>query len=102
MFPIDEALRETFFPALFGGEEVDADCRKIICHSVNPGGLGIPDPRLSEDSTYNTSKVARRELISSLLGGSYLNYLGHRYCVFRSSVGTRKEQKYLEMADLTN
>ena len=54
---IEEALREKFFPALFGGEEINADFRKILGHSVKHGGLGIPDPRLSAESAYNTSKA---------------------------------------------
>ena len=76
--PIEEALREKFFPSLFGGEEIDADFRKILGHSVKHGGLGIPDPRQSAESAYNTSKVASMEMVDSLLGGSVLNYVGHR------------------------
>ena len=34
MGPIEEALREKFFPALFGGEEITADFRKILGHIV--------------------------------------------------------------------
>ena len=43
---IEEALREKFFPALFGGEEINADFRQILGHSVKYGGIGIPDHRL--------------------------------------------------------
>ena len=57
MGPIEEALREKSFPALFGKEEIDADFRIILGHNVNYGGLGIPDPRLSAESAYNTSKA---------------------------------------------
>ena len=44
MDPIKEALRDKFFPDLFGGEEINADFRKILGHSVKHGGLGIPHP----------------------------------------------------------
>ena len=44
MGPIEEAIREKFFPALFGGEEINAEFRKILGHSVNNGRLCIPDP----------------------------------------------------------
>ena len=47
MGPLEEALRGKFFPTLFGREEINADFRKILGHSVKHGGLGIPDPRLS-------------------------------------------------------
>ena len=47
MGPVEEALREKFFPALFGGEEINVEFRKILGHSVKHGGLGIQDPWLS-------------------------------------------------------
>ena len=50
MSPIEEALQEKLFPALFGGEKINTDFRKIIYHSVNNGGLGIPNPHLSFES----------------------------------------------------
>ena len=73
MVPIEEALREKLFPALFWGEEINADFRKILGHSVKHDGLGIPDPRLLVYSVYNTSSAASGELVDSLLGGSALN-----------------------------
>ena len=51
--PIEEAPREKFSPEIFRGEEINADFRKILGHSVKHGGLGIPDPRLSAESAYN-------------------------------------------------
>ena len=65
-------------PLLFGGEESTSDFRKILGHIVKHGGLGIPDPWLSAECAYNTSKAASRELVDSLLGVSALNYAGHR------------------------
>ena len=44
MGPIEDALRDKFFPALFGGEEINADFWLILVHSVEHSGLGIPDP----------------------------------------------------------
>ena len=58
MGPIEEAQREKFLPALFGGEEINADFRKILGRSVKNGGLAILDPWLSSDSSYNTYKAA--------------------------------------------
>ena len=43
MGPIEEALREKFFPALFGGGVINANFRNILGHSVKHGGLVIPD-----------------------------------------------------------
>ena len=77
MGPVEEALIEEFFLALFGGEEINANFRKILGQSVKHGRLVIPDPRLSAESAYNTSKATSGELVHSLLGGSALNHVGH-------------------------
>ena len=89
MGPIKEALREKFSPALFGGEEITANFRNILGHSVKHDGLGIPDPQLSAERAYNTSKASSRELVDSLLVGSVLNYVGHRACVRKASQTAR-------------
>ena len=57
---IEEALREKVSPLLFGGEEITAKFRKILGHSVKHGGLGIPDPWLSAECAYSTSKASSR------------------------------------------
>ena len=41
MGTIEEALRDKCFPSLFGGEEINANFRQILGHSVNHGSLGI-------------------------------------------------------------
>ena len=56
MSPTEDALREAFPPALLGKEEVSADLREILGHSMKRRSLGIPDPRLLEESAYTTSK----------------------------------------------
>ena len=94
MGPIEEVLREKFFPALFRGEEIDANFRKILGHSVNHGGLVIPDPRLSEESAYKISKAAIGELKGSILGGTSLNYVCHRACVCRANADARKDRNH--------
>ena len=98
MVPIEEAIREKCFPARFRGEEINTDFHKILGHSVKHGGLCIPDPRLSAESAYNTSKVASSEIVDSLLGGTALNYVGHRPCACWASAVARKERKHMDMA----
>ena len=90
MGPIEESLRNKFFPALFRGGEINTAFQKTLGHSVNHGGLCIPDPQLSEESAYNTYKAVSGELVDSLLGGSALNYVGHRASVRGESAGARK------------
>ena len=95
MGPNRKSLRDKFFPALFGGEYINANFWKILGHIVNHGGLSIPDPQLSADSTYNTSKSASGELVDSLPGGSAL-----RACVRRAIAVASKERNQIGMADL--
>ena len=77
MGPIEEALRENFFPTLFWGEEINAKFHQILGHRVKHGSLGILNPRFSRDSAYNASNVPSVVLLGSLLGGNSLNYVGH-------------------------
>ena len=93
MGPIEEALREKLSPSLFGGEDITANFWQILGHSIKHGGLGILDPRLSAESAYNTSKAASEELLDSFVGGSVLNYVGHRACVCKASQTMRLRNK---------
>ena len=69
MGPIEETLREKYFPALFGGGGGGgyANFWKIPGDSIKHGRLGIPDPRLSSKIAYTTYKADRRGLVDSLL-----------------------------------
>ena len=42
MVPIEDNILDTFFSAIFGGEEVSADLKEILGHSMKCVGLGIP------------------------------------------------------------
>ena len=90
MGPIEEALREKLLLALFMGEEINSNFQKILGHSVKHGGLVILDTRFLAESAYNTAKAASGELVESLLGGSALNYVGHRACILGASAGAIK------------
>ena len=91
MGTIDDALREAFLTALSGREEISADLRKILGHSVKRGGLGIPYPWLSAECVYNTSKEASDVLIRLLLGGTDLNYIAHNGCACTASADDWKQ-----------
>ena len=100
MVPIEYALREVFFPALFGGEEVSANPREIIGHSVKHGGLGITDPRLMSERMYNNPKAASEFLVGSLLGDNNFNYIGHKGCVCRERADKQKQREFLDTVAL--
>ena len=100
MGPIEEALKDKFLPALFGGEGINTNFRKILVHIVKHGGLDIPDPWLSAETAYNTSKAASREQVDSLLGGYALNYVGHRACVRKASLAARRAKMHVYLGEL--
>ena len=64
-------------------------------------GLGIPDPQLSVEREYNTSKAASEILVGQLLGGTDLNYIAHKGCVCKASADGRKHQELSKKAVLT-
>ena len=82
-------------------EEINSIFIKILGHRVKHGGLGIPDPRLSAESEYNTSKAASGELVDSFLGGSDLNYVGHRACIRKASLVARRAKIHVELGELS-
>ena len=92
MGPIEDSLREDFFPELFGEEEVSADLIQILGHSVKHGDLSIPDPHLSAERVYNTYKSSSEVLAGSLLGGTNLNYVAYKACVRRVSADRCKHR----------
>ena len=53
------------------------------------------------ESENSTSKSEFGELIGSLLGGTDLNYVGHRSYVRGKSVGYRNNREWKEMVKLT-
>ena len=79
---------------------ITADFRKILGHNVKHGVLGIPDPRQSAECAFNTSKAASGELVDSLLGGSILNYVGHRVCVRKASQLARRNKTIAKLSEL--
>ena len=84
MGPIEESLRENPPPPRYLGGR-----RSIPT-------FGKSYPRLSEESAYNTSKAASRELVDYLLGGSALNCIGHRACERRA----RHAEMHVQLGEL--
>ena len=55
---------------------------------------------MSAESVYNTSKADSGELVESLLGGSALNYVGHRACRRKASQTARGTNISVELAEI--
>ena len=56
---------------------------------------------MSADSACNTSKAASGELVDSLLGGSALNYVGHRACVCGERLAARHKKMHIKRGELS-
>ena len=94
MDPIEDALRDAFFPETFGGDEVSSNLREILSHRVKRCGLGISYHWMSAERAYHTSKEASEVLVGSLLGCTDLNYVAHRGCICRA-ISDRQKQREL-------
>ena len=55
---------------------------------------------MQTESALKKPKDTSRELLDSLLGGTALNYVGHRAYVHRASAVARKGRKHVEVAEL--
>ena len=55
---------------------------------------------MSAESAYNTSKAAIRELVDSLLGGSVLNYAGHRACIHKASQTAQLRNRSVKLSEI--
>ena len=87
-------------PRTIRGDEITANCRKILGHRVKHSGLGITETQFSAESGYNNSKETSGELVDSLLGGSAFNYVGHRACVRKASLAARRAKMHVDLGEL--
>ena len=55
---------------------------------------------MSAQSAYNNSKVASKELADSLLGGSALNYVGHRARVRKANLVARHANMHIGLGEM--
>ena len=65
--PVEESLRETFLPSLFGTEISETE-RRLFQLPVKFSGLGIRDPTLTSTSAHQTSIQATKHLVSAIKG----------------------------------
>jgi hypothetical protein len=66
---IDEAISQTFLPALFGNEYDDDNPRqKLACLLVKHTGLAIPDPTTSAQLNFESSILICSHLLAALQG----------------------------------
>jgi hypothetical protein len=76
--PIEDAIKSSFLPALFGEDEPNlTDLRAQLALSVKKAGLGVPIPRETACSNHEASKGITKVLTKSLVEGSDLNTVAY-------------------------
>jgi hypothetical protein len=86
---IEDALRESFLPALFGDPDTD-QLRGLSQLPVKQSGLGIPDPVAQASECFDTSVVSSSELVESLRNNTPFDVNGSRT---RGRLRRRERQK---------
>ncbi len=76
---IEEAISNTFLPALFGDEYDEDDPRwKLACLPVKHAGMAIPDPTTSAQSNFEASiLLICSHLLAALWGVKVFGLSGH-------------------------
>eukprot|EP00957_Ditylum_brightwellii_P137029 10448366-Ditylum_brightwellii.AAC.1 len=102
MGPIEKALQEVFFLALFGELEPGEaeEMRTLWGHSVKQLGLGIPDLTQLADHCHETSQSCCNVLVASLLEGQKIPYVEHKTCMREGSLAARKARTARELQAL--
>eukprot|EP00957_Ditylum_brightwellii_P181003 13789522-Ditylum_brightwellii.AAC.1 len=102
MGPIEAALRDKFFPALFGEldlEEVEA-LQAVWGHSVKRASLGIPDPTNHAQHSHNTSLQCCDMLVTLIMEKEEMEYGAHKECVGLGSWAARQGRLQREMVQV--
>ena len=93
--PVEEALREIFFPALFRGLSEGLPKRENTRLPVKQAGLAPPDPVHMDSENWTTSSVITRHLVAALRGQVVFRTADHLACLQggRLSVWHRGEKR---------
>lgn len=90
---LEEALRNTFLPAMFGGP-ISHEERALFSLPANKGGIGIRDPTTTADLLYNTSRNCTTAIQESIQHkGAYKRSDHHRKLQEGKAVMRQKQQE---------
>ena len=79
--PEEEALRETFLPALFQGLGEGTTGRGVNRLPVKQGGLALPDPTKTDPGKWTASCVITCHLVAALRGQVDFRMADHLACL---------------------
>ena len=66
--PVEEALKDTYMPALFEGLREGVTEQGVTCLPVKQAGLALPDPSHTAPENWMASCVITRHLVAALRG----------------------------------
>ena len=89
--PVEQALRETFLPALLGETGgIDNSLRELLGLSTKSAGAGIRDPRTRADAEFRASRECSEELVNALVLGKELDIAAHEAQVEWGRINARE------------
>ena len=89
--PVEEALREIFFPALFEGLRKGVSYREITRLPVNQAGLALPDPIQTAPENWTASCVITGYLVAALRGQVVFRTADHSACLWGGRVAVQHQ-----------
>ena len=98
--PVEEAIRESFLPALLGEEgAVSEDLRTLASWGTHRAGIGVPDPQKTADACLGASRSACDTLTKSLLERTELDLDGHKKCAYDARLEARRTRVDIELKE---
>ena len=79
--PVEEALNETFVPALFEGLREGVPERGVNHLRVKQAGLALPDPSQTAPENWTASCVITGHIVASLRGQVEFRTADHSACL---------------------
>ena len=100
-YPVEEALREVFVPALFQGLKEGLPTRENTCLPAKQAGLAIPDPVKTAPENWTASCVITGNLVAALRGQAVFQTADHMACLRGGQLAVRHRGEQWAEAALT-
>ena len=82
--PLENLLMESFLPAILGASSISSMERRLFCLPARMGGLGVSNPTIFADESYNTSREAVTVLYDAIVDQHGFSHEDHRKQMSRS------------------
>ena len=96
--PVEQALQETFIPALFQGLGEGTPWRGVTCLHVKKSGMEIPDPTKTAPENWTASFVITVHFVAALRYQEEFRTADHSACLREGGIAVRNSSWYLSAA----